>query len=235
MLILCIETGSTVCSVALGNSEGIVASAEIVDSRAHSAQLSLLVDRICTQAAVDLSQIDAVAVSKGPGSYTGLRIGVSFAKGVAFALGKPLIAVGSLEAMAAGALEQYRETLLAEHTLLCPMIDARRMEVYSALFNLNLDTIEPVNAVVVDSDSYRSILADSKILFFGNGAPKCKAVITETNAIFIDDFNPSARFMLPLALKAYENEQYEDLAYFEPFYLKDFVAIKAKNKVLPGS
>ncbi|MCB8964939.1 MAG: tRNA (adenosine(37)-N6)-threonylcarbamoyltransferase complex dimerization subunit type 1 TsaB [Bacteroidales bacterium] len=233
--ILCIETGTTTCSVALGNNEGVIGYKEIADAKAHASQLSVLVASLMDEEGFDLSRIDAVAVSKGPGSYTGLRIGVSFAKGVCYALGKPLLAIGSLDSMVSGVSEFIVTPDLPSNTLFCPMIDARRMEVYAALFNRNESRITDVEAVIVDSSSYADSLQKNPIVFFGNGAPKCKSVISNQNAIFIDNFEPSARFMLPLALKAYKDEAFEDIAYFEPFYLKDFVATVSKNKIIPGT
>ncbi|MGE0077831.1 MAG: tRNA (adenosine(37)-N6)-threonylcarbamoyltransferase complex dimerization subunit type 1 TsaB [Bacteroidales bacterium] len=230
--ILCIETGTTTCSVALGNETGVIGYKEVNDSKAHASHLSVLIDNLMTELNFDISKIDAVAISKGPGSYTGLRIGVSLAKGICYSLGKPLLAVGSLSAMVQGISEQISND--QEISLYCPMIDARRMEVYAALFDQSLAQISEVEAIIVDSNSFLDQLKNKKILFFGNGAPKCKSVISNQNAIFIDNFEPSARFMLPLAIKAYRDEIFEDIAYFEPFYLKDFVAIKAKNKVLPN-
>jgi len=233
--ILCIETGTTTCSVALGNEGGVIGYKDLSDSKAHASQLSILIDELLKSLDFDISSIDAVAVSKGPGSYTGLRIGVSLAKGICYALGKPLLAVESLHSMVYGISEflHYEEGLKAN--IYCPMIDARRMEVYTAFFNSKLEPIDDVRALVVEPDSFDEQLKDSRVLFFGDGASKCKSVISNQNAIFIDNFEPSARFMLPLAIKAYKDEIFEDIAYFEPFYLKDFVATQAKNKIIPGS
>ncbi|BDX37744.1 tRNA (adenosine(37)-N6)-threonylcarbamoyltransferase complex dimerization subunit type 1 TsaB [Tenuifilaceae bacterium CYCD] len=224
--ILCIETGTTTCSVALGNEKGVIGYKEVSDAKAHASQLSVLINELMAEHAFDISKIDAVAVSKGPGSYTGLRIGVSLAKGICYSLGKPLLAIGSLDSMVYGINGMPSD-------LYCPMIDARRMEVYTALFNNSLNKISEVEAIIVDVNSFAEQLQSNKILFFGSGAPKCRSVISNQNAIFIDNFEPSARFMLPLALKAYKDEIFEDIAYFEPFYLKDFVATVAKNKVIP--
>lgn len=224
--ILCIETGTTTCSVALGNEKGVIGYKEVSDAKAHASQLSVLINELMAEHAFDISKIDAVAVSKGPGSYTGLRIGVSLAKGICYSLGKPLLAIGSLDSMVYGINGIPSD-------LYCPMIDARRMEVYTALFNNSLSKISGVEAIIVDANSFAEQLQSNKIVFFGSGASKCRSVISNQNAIFIDNFEPSARFMLPLALKAYKDEIFEDIAYFEPFYLKDFVATVAKNKVIP--
>lgn len=232
--ILCIETGTTTCSVALGNNSGVLGYKDLSDSKAHASQLSVLVDELLNELNFDISKIDAVAISKGPGSYTGLRIGVSFAKGICYSLGKPLIAVGSLDSMVYGINQVTQKESINDISLFCPMIDARRMEVYSAFFNSSIEKITDVEALIIDSSSFADQLKSNKVLFFGNGASKCKSVISNQNAIFIDNFEPSARFMLPLALNAYKDEIFEDIAYFEPFYLKDFVATKAKNKIIPG-
>ena len=233
--ILCIETGTTTCSVALGNERGVIGYKDLSDSKAHASQLSILIDELLKSLDFDISSIDAVAVSKGPGSYTGLRIGVSLAKGICYALGKPLLAVESLHSMVYGISEFLHNQEFLNADIYCPMIDARRMEVYTAFFNSKLEPIDDVRALVVEPDSFDEQLKDSRVLFFGDGASKCKSVISNQNAIFIDNFEPSARFMLPLAIKAYKDEIFEDIAYFEPFYLKDFVATQAKNKIIPGS
>lgn len=229
--ILCIETGTVICSVAIGDENGILGVREVSDPKAHSTQLPLLIKELLDTAQLSLKQLDAVAVSKGPGSYTGLRIGVSMAKGICYSAGIPLIGVGSLQTMAKGLL--ITQTNLPHNALLCPMIDARRMEVYTALFNKNGEHVTETEAAVIDEMSFTNILENQPVFFFGNGAAKCRSVITNRNAIFIDSFEPSARFMLPLALNAYNNEEFEDTAYFEPFYLKDFVATTPKNKIIP--
>lgn len=231
--ILCIETGTTVCSVALGNENVVLGYKEVADSKSHASELSVFILDLLKELSFNIKDIDAIAVSKGPGSYTGLRIGVSLAKGICFALNKPLIAIGSLDSMVYGVERFITEQKLNAIDILCPMIDARRMEVYSALFDNEKNRITDVSAIIVEAETFNEQLQSKKIVFFGNGASKCKSVISNQNAIFIDNFEPSARFMLPLALKAYNDERFEDIAYFEPFYLKDFVAIKAKNKVLP--
>lgn len=231
--ILCIETGTTVCSVALGNENGLLGYKELADSKSHASELSIFIQNLLKEISFNIKDIDAIAVSKGPGSYTGLRIGVSLAKGICFALNKPLIAIGSLDSMVHGVESYITEQIVASNYFFCPMIDARRMEVYSALFDNKKNKTSDVSAIIVDTETFKLQLQSKKIVFFGNGASKCKSVISNQNAIFIDNFEPSARFMLPLALKAYKDEKFENIAYFEPFYLKDFVAIKAKNKILP--
>jgi len=170
---------------------------------------------------------DAVAVSCGPGSYTGLRIGVSMAKGVCFGRDLKLIAVPTLELLCVPVL--LRRPDLEENALLCPMLDARRMEVYAALYDRALHEVRPVGADVVDAETYRQWLDERPIYFFGNGAQKCMDVINHPNAHFIDGIEPIAKWMQPLAEKRFLNGQTEDVAYFVPFYLKDFVAIKPKK------
>jgi len=170
---------------------------------------------------------DAVSISCGPGSYTGLRIGVSMAKGICYGRDLKLIAVPTLQLLCVPILLRHPE--LEENALLCPMLDARRMEVYAALYDRSLKAVREVSADVVDADTYKQWLDERPIYFFGNGAQKCKDVISHPNAHFIDGIEPLAKWMQPLAEKRFLNEQFEDVAYFEPFYLKDFVAIKPKK------
>jgi tRNA threonylcarbamoyladenosine biosynthesis protein TsaB len=175
-----------------------------------------------------MNDIDAVAISKGPGSFTGLRIGTSTAKGICYALDAELIAINSLEAMANG-MAKYQ----FEDALLCPMIDARRMEVYCLITKNNLSIVEKTQAKIIDESSFSNLLSDNRIIFFGNGAIKCKPVLDHSeNAIFIDDIVPSAEHIGILAWKAYQQKLFENLAYFEPFYLKDFIAKKPSARKL---
>jgi tRNA threonylcarbamoyladenosine biosynthesis protein TsaB len=167
-------------------------------------------------------------VSAGPGSYTGLRIGTSVAKGICFALDIPLIAVDTLTTMSQAVLASGVE--VGDDTLLCPMIDARRMEVYTALHDKRLKTIEETNAKIIDEDSFADVLEKNRVLFFGNGAAKCKDVIKSSNAVFVDNIFPLAANMSPLAEKAFIENDFVDVAYFEPFYLKSFVATISKKK-----
>jgi len=169
-------------------------------------------------------RFDAVAVSEGPGSYTGLRIGVSVAKGLCFGLDIPLIALPTLKIMAA--------RLAPSASCLCPMIDARRMEVYTALYDGNLNEIKPVQAIIIDENSYQEILSQKEIIFFGNGMNKCKTVIHSANAIFMDEVYPVASSMVEEAEKAFMTKNFVNVAYFEPFYLKEFQATVPKNKVI---
>lgn len=235
-LILSIESGTTTCSVALASGLEVVDSLENNDSGYNHAQtLTVYIETILKKNGVNADQLDAIAVSKGPGSYTGLRIGVSAAKGICYATSKPLIAVCSLESMAYGALEWLKmHPGIHYPDYLCPMIDARRLEVYTQLFDTSPKEVNQIEARVLDKNSYGEILSDKKVLFFGNGSIKAKNLFSHKNAQFIDGFLPSARFMIPKAVEYNRKEQYEDLAYFEPFYLKDFVAVKSTKNILGG-
>jgi tRNA threonylcarbamoyladenosine biosynthesis protein TsaB len=184
--------------------------------------LNSFIADICKEAGKKLSDIDAVAVSKGPGSYTGLRIGVSAAKGFCFSLNIPLISVDTLQAMAKSQNHQ--------NVFFCPMIDARRMEVYTALYDAEGNKIEDISAKIIDENSFEKELKANKIIFFGDGAEKCRVVLeSNPNAIFIENVHPSAKYVNELALEKYNNKEFEDLAYFEPFYLKDFIATTPKK------
>ena len=230
-IILSIETSTNVCSVALSENEKLLFSEVEYTANSHAALLTSLIERMMKQTELNMNVIDAVAVSSGPGSYTGLRIGVSTAKGICYALGKPLIAINSLRVLAQQAIIAKCETLDYPDILLCPMIDARRMEVYSTLFDNELNQTEDIKAEIIDSSSYSSILEKRKIVFVGNGSGKCKDIIQHPNAVFQDDVYPLASAMALSAYTAFTKKQFEDVAYFEPFYLKDFIATVAKNKV----
>jgi tRNA threonylcarbamoyladenosine biosynthesis protein TsaB len=192
-------------------------------SYTHSEKLIVHADEAIRSAALRSSELSAICVSKGPGSYTGLRIGVSAAKGLCYGLGIPLLSVGSLESMAHWASANFMLQLKGA-SFLCPMIDARRMEVYSQLFDVSLCPINAVSAEIIDDQSFSSELDKGKVVFFGDGAQKCRETIQHQNAVFLDGFNPSACGMIALAEAKFAAAQLEDVAYFEPFYLKDFVA-----------
>lgn len=224
--ILSIETSTGICSVALQTNGQVIASREDSRRNSHSANITLFIDAVVKEAGLSLSQIDAVAVGKGPGSYTGLRIGVSAAKGLCYALSKPLIALNSLQTMACNpALLQYTTA----NTLLCPMIDARRMEVYCALYNPQYNVVKETEALIIDSTSFGTELAEQQVVFFGDGADKCRDTIQHPNAVFVADIYPSALHNGILAFEAYTQQRFEDVAYFEPFYLKEFVGTVAKQ------
>jgi len=235
-LILHIESATDICSVALSEGDRQLSLVESGPERSHATLLSAFIRKAIAQGNRELKQLDAVSVSKGPGSYTGLRIGVSTAKGLTYALDKPLLATGTLENLAYGAANHPLVIQLAdEHgtdLLLCPMLDARRMEVYAAFYSMSFAVVRDVAADLVDNNSYRHLLKEHHICFFGNGAAKCKEVIEHPHAHFIEGINPSAGYMIRPALHQYNTKQFEDVAYFEPFYLKDFVATKPRKKVL---
>ena len=220
--ILNIETATGVCSVALAVDGKVVAIKESHTKNSHAELITLFCEAVVNEAGISFQDLDAVAVSKGPGSYTGLRIGVSTAKGYCFAIDKPLISVGTLEGMATGMITNEGNP---KDFLFCPMIDARRMEVYAAFFDSELSEIKKTEAVVVDENSFGKLRSSHKIIFAGDGAAKCKAVLShQPNAFFKEDFHPSAAFMATLSDEKFNQKSFEDMAYFEPFYLKDFVA-----------
>ena len=217
-LLLCLETATKSCSVALAR-DGVLLHfvEEVSEKYSHSEQLTLFIESLLQEQRIELSDLDAIAVSKGPGSYTGLRIGVSTAKGLCYALDKPLIGVSTLEAMASGMEKKI------PNKLYCPMIDARRMEVYMAFFQAGKQLTD-IKAHIVETNSFSKMLAKKKVLFFGDGAEKCQGLISHVNATFITDVYPSAKDMVALAENAFMQKQFENIAYFEPYYLKDFVA-----------
>jgi tRNA threonylcarbamoyladenosine biosynthesis protein TsaB len=225
--ILCLETATEICSVALLKNDVVIALQENHEGNSHATQITLLIEAVMKKSNIELNQLNAIAVSKGPGSYTGLRVGVSTAKGLCFALNIPLIATNTLHSLA-----QYLLSTINHQpsTILCPMLDARRMEVYCTLLDEQLNEVEKTQAKIIDENSFTTELNKHKIYFFGNGSSKCKTIITHPNAIFIDDIKCSANGMAVLAHEAFIQKQFEDVAYFEPFYLKDFVGTVAKKK-----
>lgn len=227
-MILQIETATTSCSVALTKDGEVISVKQINERNTHAEVITLFIDELVAVAGVAYNQLDAIAVSSGPGSYTGLRIGVSTAKGLCFALDRPLIAIETLEAMAYGILNRDRY-IPESDILLCPMIDARRMEVFTVVFNSKGERIVPTKAEIIDENSFNELLKNNKILFFGDGAEKCHAVLGENpNAMFFPAFVNSAADLTKKALEKFNNKQFEDVAYFEPYYLKDFIAGKKK-------
>lgn len=231
-LILNIETSTDVCSVALARDGAVIHSRENLTGQNHAMLVTVYINEVLEESNLTMEQIDAVAVSGGPGSYTGLRIGVSVAKGICYASNLPLIAISSLEAMAHFVINNKENLHIPENNnlLLCPMIDARRMEVYTAFYNVNVVQIRKIQADIIDHESYLSYLNDHPVLFFGNGALKCRDAITHPNAVFVQGITTSAKSMAPLAEKEFKLKKFVDVAYYEPFYLKDFVAtIPVKN------
>jgi len=226
-MILLIETSTLICSVALAKGTEVLAIRENFEGLSHAALTAVFIDEVMKEANVKFSDLDAIAVSKGPGSYTGLRIGVSTAKGLCYALNKPLIAVSSLQALAQTAVKHYDE----KH-LFIPMIDARRMEVYAAVYNAKNECLRDVQADIIDENSYADF-SKQPLVLLGDGAKKCEDVFKNNPHIRIDEtLKFSAKNMAALAQKAFENGIFEDVAYFEPFYLKDFIAGKPNVKGL---
>lgn len=227
--ILNIDTSTNVCSVAVSQDGACIFDKEDHSGPNHAERLGTFVDKALSFIDNHAIPLDAVAVSCGPGSYTGLRIGVSMAKGICYGRDVKLLAVPTLELLCVPVL--LREMVTDDDALLCPMLDARRMEVYAQLFTRSLREVRPIQADVVDADTYREYLDKHPVYFFGNGAMKCKEVIDHPNAHFIEGIEALAKNMLPLAERRMAREEFEDVAYFVPFYLKDFVA-KQPRKLL---
>ena len=234
-VILHIETATEACSVAVSEDGANIYSVDNFDElnqagkkeTNHSKRLGVFVDEAMSFTDNHAIPFDAVAVSSGPGSYTGLRIGVSMAKGICYGQNLKLISVPTLELLSVPVLLRYDD--LPEDALLCPMLDARRMEVYCALYTRALKAVEGVDARIINEDSFKEYLDKHPVYFFGNGAEKCKCVISHPNAHWIDGIQLNAKYMAPIAERKFLREEYEDVAYFEPNYLKEFVAIKAKK------
>lgn len=225
--ILHIETSTKACSVAVSENGSLIFHKEDLEGPNHSVVCGVFVDEALSFANSHAIPVDAVAVSEGPGSYTGLRIGVSLAKGVCYGRDLPLLSVPTLKLLCVPVLLGKEE--LPEDALLVPMIDARRMEVYSAVYSRALQEVRPIGADIVDADTYLPYLENHPVYFFGDGAMKCKNVIQHKNAHFIEGIIPLAKWMFPLAERSLHLGEKQDVAYFEPFYLKDFVAIKSKS------
>ncbi len=235
-LILHIETATDICSVAISEANRLLARVESGPERSHATLLNPYIREALKLSGSEFSSLSAVAVSKGPGSYTGLRIGVSTAKGIAYALEIPLLSCGTLENMAYGALRHpdLRDPVekWGDRLLLCPMLDARRMEVYSCFYSSSLEVRKEVSADIITGESYLDLLEKHHVYFFGNGSRKCRKVITHPRARFIEGIEPSAVQMISPVWKRFHDNQFEDVAYFEPYYLKDFVATIPRKKVL---
>ncbi len=232
-LILCIETGTDVCSVGIARDGELLSLRESDEGRDHARKVGVFVDELLRETGIAPDDLDAVAVGKGPGSYTGLRIGVSFAKGLCYGLRKPLLAVGSLDALVEVAREDYEAGILAvddwQHARLCPMVDARRMEVYAQVFDSQGTPLTDVSAEVVSEESFAAYRqAGEPFVIFGSGARKCADLLA--GATFVE-VTPSARGLVRLAQQALDEGRTEDIAYFEPFYLKDFVVTTSKKRL----
>lgn len=221
-MILNIETATKNCSVSISKEGKTIALKELNDGNySHAEKLHELIEQVVLEAKISLSHLKAIAVSKGPGSYTGLRIGVSAAKGLCFALDIPMISTNTLQSLAL--------SVSIDKGYKIPLLDARRMEVYSQVFSEKNEKIREVQAEIVDADSFLEFLNAEKVYFFGDGAEKCKGIITHKNAVFIDDKFPSAKEMSAISYQKYIKNEFEDVAYFEPFYLKEFLGAIPKK------
>ena len=223
-LILNLETATEICSVGLSEGEALICLKETSEQYKHASQITILIQKCLAEAGHSLHDIDAVAVSKGPGSFTALRIGIATAKGICYSLEKPLIAIDTLQSIALGCFLKGKK-----EALYCPMIDARRMEVYTALFNYQNQAIEEAKALIVEENSFEvQDQAQQHIIFCGNGAAKCQKVLKSPFFTFSDTLC-SAAYMPKLSHQAYEEGKFVDLAYFEPFYLKSPNITKPKK------
>lgn len=230
--ILSIDTATDICTVAISENGNIISYRDSANDRSHSILLAVYIDEVLIESNLAVSDLDAVAISKGPGSYTGLRIGVSSAKGLCYGSGKPLIAVSTLQAMCFGVDKIKLQKQKGSDFYFAPMLDARRMEVYTAVYDNNYEVQQEVNAHILDENSFDTFLDEKPVIFFGSGAQKFKDIIDHKNAVFVDDYLHSARFMSGIAESKFENKKFEDVAYFEPFYLKDFVTTTPKKNIL---
>jgi len=221
--ILNIETATTNCSVSVGENGEIKSLVELNEKGySHAENLHVFIKQVVAEAGITLNDLSTIAVSKGPGSYTGLRIGVSAAKGLAFSLDIPLVSIATLTAMA------YQNNTKSDFII--PMLDARRMEVYALVHDSDKTPLKQTTAEIIDEHSFVEYLEKGTVSFIGNGATKCKGVITHKNAIFNDDISvPSAKEMVRLSHRKFQDNDFEDVAYFEPYYLKDFIAGKKKT------
>lgn len=232
-MILCLETATTLCSVALCDNNGIVALKESREGKSHASLLTVFIGEVMEEAGISARELEAIAVSKGPGSYTGLRIGVSVAKGIAYASTIPLIGIDTTLAMYNGFCSYAKENIsFVASDLFCPMLDARRMEVYDTIFDASGKIYRELKAEVIDENSFSGIPSSSRIFFFGDGAEKCRNIVRHKNASFFYDFNMSAAHLCSPSFEALSKQHFEDVAYFEPFYLKDFITSKPVKNVL---
>jgi tRNA threonylcarbamoyladenosine biosynthesis protein TsaB len=232
-MILCLETATPVCSVALCDSEGNILKKESSDNRSHATRLTIFIEELLSEAGISTEELEAVAVSKGPGSYTGLRIGVSVAKGIAYGASVPLIGIDTTRSMFNGVIADADQKFGTVSTsLFCPMIDARRMEVYYSLFDAKGNVVKDISAEIISETSFSGISEDHRIVFFGDGSEKCRTVTGHKNSVFVNDFVISASYMYKTASEKLLAGQFEDVAYFEPFYLKDFIATVQRKNIL---
>jgi tRNA threonylcarbamoyladenosine biosynthesis protein TsaB len=227
-LILNIETATPLCSVALCRDGEIISLMETREEKAHASSLTVFIEKILKENNVRIADLDAVAAGKGPGSYTGLRIGISTAKGLCYGANIPLIAVSTLHIMFQYILLQNIQFSDAQAKY-CPMIDARRMEVFTCILNARGEEIESVSARIIDSDTYKTSLEQNRMVFFGSGMEKCRDLLNHPNALFVPDISPHASALAKIAEKKFREREFENIAYFEPFYLKDFIATIPKK------
>jgi tRNA threonylcarbamoyladenosine biosynthesis protein TsaB len=232
-MIICLETATNLCSVALCDSTGVIALKESNEQKSHAALLTVFIEDILRENSLRARDLQAIAVSKGPGSYTGLRIGVSVAKGVAYAASIPLIGIDTTLSMFWGLkLSRENYALAGTNTLFCPMLDARRMEVYYAIYDNKGTPVKSIAAEIINEDSFIFLSESYNIIFFGDGAAKCREVIKHPNAFFENDFMISASHMYIPVFQYFKTQRFEDVAYFEPFYLKDFITSKPRKNLL---
>lgn len=230
-MILCLETATSVCSAALCDRSGIISALESHENKSHAAQLTLFIRELLDSQGIKASGLEAIAVSKGPGSYTGLRIGVSTAKGIAFASSVPLIGIETTLSMFHGLRNFADEYRVDTASLFCPMLDAKRMEVYYSIFDPEGTVVKDISASVISEVSFSEVPESVRIVFFGDGAAKCRSIISHKNSVFVEDFSASATYMQIPAYKAFDAGHFEDIAYFEPFYLKDFIPTIPKKNI----
>ena len=225
--------------MALGNKYELIGTLEILDEKSHASKLTVLIEQLLYDKNIDIQSINGVAISKGPGSYTGLRIGASVVKGICYRLNIPVISINTLQILCMGFIQSgfLRKNKIENPLLLCPMIDAKRMEVYRAFYNNYAQPVSEIKSEIIHGESFKDELQINKILIFGSGAEKCKSLIQNPNIFFADGYRPLASYMISLAYDAFLQRKFEDCAYFEPYYLKDFVPtinkkIKRFTKIL---
>ena len=232
-MILCLETATSICSVALCDRNSTVALRESGGDRSHASQLTVFIKDLLKNTGVRAAELEAVAVSKGPGSYTGLRIGVSAGKGIAYAASVPLISIDTTFSMFLGFKEiAGKKYDILPGDLFCPALDARRMEIYYSVYNAGGKSVKDIRAEIIDRNSFNDLPVNARLFIFGDGAAKCREVIERDKALFDDTLRMSASFMREAAYDALDRKRFEDVAYFEPFYLKDFLATKPVKNIL---
>lgn len=229
-ILLSLETSTQYCSVALHTDGALISERVMNEPRSAASQLAMMIKEMIDEVKISTNQIAGVIVAAGPGSYTGLRIGVATAKGLAYALDVPIISVNTLELMAYQFIQTESKRITDTKFLMCPMIDARRMEVYCALFDKELNTMDSVQAKIIESSSFAEVLETNRVFFFGDGADKCSKIISHHNADFILNVNPKASYIGELGFKKFSSGEFEDIVSFEPYYLKDFL-IRKPNEV----